>query len=156
MMDGGQSTELSASPADLIGFVQKLQQRPPANLAGLVWFRLPAPEDRRAWDMATWLQVMQGKSAVGKMDLQVEVTETPSLYNIFVSNAGAIDGSPPETLTIDAGCSSADGANGYQAEHQGDQIVLRNVHPALLHTNAQRLIGWVRCLSGKPVLHAEP
>jgi hypothetical protein len=46
---GGKRQELLADPLQLSQFAVALRADPPAHLAGLIWFRLPLANDRRAW-----------------------------------------------------------------------------------------------------------
>jgi Protein of unknown function (DUF3142) len=58
---GASAVELMASRTEVAALVGDLRDNSPANLVGIVWFRLPTDDDRRAWSIATWRAVMLGK-----------------------------------------------------------------------------------------------
>lgn len=55
----GQIQELTVAPQQIADFLQQLAQRPLPHLRGIIWFRLPLENDRRAWSMATLRAVIQ-------------------------------------------------------------------------------------------------
>jgi hypothetical protein len=46
---GGQRRELLADPQQLSRLATDMREDRPEHLAGLIWFRLPLANDRRAW-----------------------------------------------------------------------------------------------------------
>lgn len=48
-----ESEELFAKPEEVARFLEQLRRDHPANLKGIVCFRLPTVRDRRAWSLST-------------------------------------------------------------------------------------------------------
>ena len=60
--DPASGRELFATPLDVAAFLDTLRDDRPSHLTGLVWFRVPAAEDARAWSLETWHAVMDGRA----------------------------------------------------------------------------------------------
>ncbi|OZI31518.1 hypothetical protein CAL29_26865 [Bordetella genomosp. 10] len=146
--------ELVAQPAVLADFSARLRQRPPAGLAGLVWFRLPTDQDQRAWSLATWRAVLTGEPL--QTGLAPALAGTGATRDLLLVNRGNSDAPLPGIVRIAGDCAAADGINGYALERDGQGFYLRSIHDGLLRAHFQRNIGWLRCNDANPRLTLQP
>ncbi|MFC4278811.1 DUF3142 domain-containing protein [Achromobacter aloeverae] len=146
--------ELVAQPGILADFRARLQERPPAGLAGLVWFRLPTDQDQRAWSLATWRAVLTGQPL--RPELALILAGTGSTRDLLLVNRGNSDAALPGTIRIAGDCAAADGINGYALERDSDGLYLRSLREGLLRPHLQRNIGWLRCNDAHPRLTFQP
>ncbi|POZ60277.1 DUF3142 domain-containing protein [Chromobacterium alticapitis] len=152
----GLASELIAPPEQVMDFVKKMEAAPPRGLAGLVWFRLPTGQDRRAWSQSTWHAALARQPLFSKL----EITATPAasgLYDLWLSNSGNADAPLPAALRWPASCLAADGAGGYALDYDAAGMLLRRVQPGLLQPGAKRRTGWLRCpaLDPKKDIHVQ-
>ncbi|MGA2411987.1 MAG: DUF3142 domain-containing protein [Candidatus Binataceae bacterium] len=78
LLAGGDSAvELMASPREVAALVRDLGDDPPANLVGIVWFRLPTNDDRRAWSINTCRAVLQGRPLQSRVEATMTQSDTP-------------------------------------------------------------------------------
>ena len=152
---GDNSAELAADPAILANFVQKLASRPPATLAGLVWFRLPSGEDQRNWSPETWRAVLSGTAQFAAPTASLRLGDRPGLYEVVLSNPGEIDVRLPAKLSL-VGCTSGDGANGYDFSPEKNNFILLRHEDGLLTGKSSRIIGWTRCPLPNALFDVQP
>lgn len=155
--DPAAGRELLVTPRDITTFLDTLRDDPPPNLTGLVWFRVPTAEDERAWSLATWHAVMDGRALPPDIAAIVEPSATiPGLYDVYVNNRGNVDAMVPErvTLTSRGTCEAADSVAPYAMEKRRMAIEFRRVSPRLLARDRRTLIGWVRCPIEEIQVHA--
>ena len=60
LVGGASADELMAPPTQVAALLHDLERTPPAHLAGVVWFRLPAEGDARVWSLSTLQAVIRG------------------------------------------------------------------------------------------------
>jgi len=137
-----------------------VEAAPPPGLAGLIWFRLPTGDDRRAWSLSTWLAVLERKPLKGGLAVQLvpgQGNHAPA--DIRIDNAGNADAALPLRVRVnlaprDAASSgnvcSGDGINGYTLESDARGRYLRLGQAGLLRAGSSRTIGWLRCADGTP------
>jgi hypothetical protein len=136
--------ELQAEPEQVAGLIKALQQAPPPQLAGLIWFRLPLAGDRRAWPMATLQAVARGQPLRAK--LQLRIKQSGALSEVSLHNNGNLSIALPERLEISAEhCDSADGIGGYRLQDSRSSLLWLRQRPAQLAAGQQLAIGWARC-----------
>ncbi|MGA8132776.1 MULTISPECIES: DUF3142 domain-containing protein [Pseudomonas] len=141
---GGERRELLADPQQLATLAQQLRTTPPAHLAGLIWFRLPLPGDRRAWSLATLRAVARGEALSSQW--QVELSAHDGLYDIRLANVGNLDRPLPERVVLDAEqCDGVDGINGYTLQQTSKQLIFTRQSSARIAADGQRALGWARC-----------
>jgi hypothetical protein len=153
----GARLELFADPRAVEGLVQDLKKAPPANLRGLVWFRLPLPGDRRAWPLATIAAVIAGKPL--QADWQPDIGDGGNgAFDVMVRNAGNVEATLPASVDIGGtGCTDADALPGYRIEKGKDGSRFVRETSATLPATQARPIGWVRCTHLMPAdLHVHP
>lgn len=143
---GGQRRELLADPRQLSELATELRNDPPAHLAGLIWFRLPLANDRRAWSLATLRAVARGDALDSRLALKLSAQN--GLYDISVSNQGNLDSAWPERLTLAVkGCDGADALAGYALQQSPDLLTFTRVRDGRIAAGGQRAIGWARCVN---------
>jgi hypothetical protein len=141
---GGTRRELLAEPQQLNQLGRQLRHDPPAHLAGLVWFRLPLANDRRAWSLTTLRAVARGDALDSRLTLKLSAKE--GLYDISLGNQGNLDTAWPERLTLAVqGCDGADALAGYALQQSPDLLTFTRLHDGRIAAGGQRAIGWARC-----------
>ncbi|RVD77595.1 DUF3142 domain-containing protein [Pseudomonas koreensis] len=140
----GQRRELLADPLQLSTLAKALREDPPAHLAGLIWFRLPLPNDRRAWSLTTLRAVARGDALSSRLGLTF--SEHDGLYDIHLANPGNLDAAWPAQLRVKArGCEGADALAGYSLQQSADLLTFTRLRDGRLPAGGQRAIGWARC-----------
>jgi Protein of unknown function (DUF3142) len=140
----GQRRELLADPLQLSQLAKELREDPPAHLAGLIWFRLPLPNDRRAWSLTTLRAVAGGDALYSRLGLSF--SEHDGLYDIHLANPGNLDAPWPAQLRVKAsGCEGADALAGYSLQQSADLLTFTRLRDGRLPAGGQRAIGWARC-----------
>ena len=145
---GREASELIAAPADVAKLLASLRDDPPKGLAGIVWFRLPTTQDARAWSLPTWRAVMAGAPLKEMLAVFFQPGAVPGAADVVLRNDGEVDAQLPARIELPAGCSIADGVNGYVLAHQAGQPSLRRERDGWLRAHYQRAIGWARCGDG--------
>lgn len=142
---GGARRELLADPQHVATLVGQLRDKPPTHLAGLIWFRLPLPGDRRAWSLATLGAVARGEPLSSQW--RVELSPQAGLYDISLVNLGNLDRPLPERVTLKVeGCDGADGLNGYTLQQAPQHLVFSRQSSARIAAGGRRALGWARCI----------
>jgi hypothetical protein len=147
----GERRELNADPRAVAQLLRDLEHAHPANLSGVLWFRLPLPGDRRAWPLATLGAVIDARPLRPKLVADVHANGNGA-FDLQVSNRGTLETALPTQLEIDSpGCGDADALPGYRIEHAGFSLRFVRETDATLPASQTRALGWVRCpqLSGK-------
>ncbi|WP_223480219.1 MULTISPECIES: DUF3142 domain-containing protein [unclassified Pseudomonas] len=140
----GERRELLADPQQLSTLATQLRDDPPAHLAGLIWFRLPLVNDRRAWSLTTLRAVARGDALDSRLTLKLSAQD--GLYDVSISNQGNLDSAWPERLTLAArGCEGADALAGYALQQSPDLLTFTRLRDGRIPAGGQRAIGWARC-----------
>lgn len=140
----GKRRELLADPQQLSQLAKRLRNDPPLHLAGLIWFRLPLADDRRAWSLATLRAVARGDALESRLTLKL--SEHQGLYDIGLDNHGNLDNAWPERLTLRVkGCEGADALAGYTLQQGPDLLTFTRLREGRIAAGGQRAIGWARC-----------
>lgn len=140
----GERRELLADPQQLRTLGIELRADPPKHLAGLIWFRLPLANDRRAWSLTTLRAVARGDVLRGEWS--VKLSADNGLYDIAISNQGNLDSDWPERLTLAVqGCDGADALAGYTLQQSADLLTFSRLREGRIPSGGQRAIGWARC-----------
>jgi hypothetical protein len=141
---GGERRELLADPLQLSQLGKTLREDPPAHLAGLIWFRLPLANDRRAWSLTTLRAVARGDQLASQ--LGVTLSEREGLYDIRLDNPGNLDSAWPVRITLQVqSCEGADALAGYSLQQSPDLLTFTRLRAGRLPAGGQRAIGWARC-----------
>ena len=140
----GLRRELLADPQSLRTLGTELRDDPPEHLAGLIWFRLPLANDRRAWSLTTLRAVARADVLDSQLALQLSADN--GLYDIGISNQGNLDSPWPERLTLAvSGCEGADALAGYALQQRPDLLTFTRLRDGRIPAGGQRAIGWARC-----------
>ncbi|MNU50923.1 hypothetical protein D3C71_399040 [compost metagenome] len=140
----GERRELLADPQQLSKLATQLRNDPPAHLAGLIWFRLPLANDRRAWSLTTLRAVSRGDALDSRLALKLSADE--GLYDIAITNEGNLDSAWPERLTLAVqDCEGADALAGYALQQSPDLLTFTRLREGRIAAGGQRAIGWARC-----------
>jgi uncharacterized protein DUF3142 len=153
---GYAAVELMAPPQEVSLFLRGLERDPPAQLLGIVWFRLPTDDDSRAWSLDTWRAVIQGKPLQARIEVLVHNSDTPGMSNLVLINRGDVDAALPRTIELPDVCTLADGINGYTLAHNGSSLVFQQLHGGLLRSRHQQVIGWMRCAPDQGEIRVRP
>ncbi|EUB83601.1 DUF3142 domain-containing protein [Pseudomonas sp. GM30] len=140
----GQRRELLADPLQLSQLAKELREDPPAHLAGLIWFRLPLANDRRAWSLTTLRAVARGDALSSRFGLTF--SDHDGLQDIALRNVGNLDSAWPTRITVKASaCEGADALAGYSLQQSADLLTFTRLRDGRLPAGGQRAIGWARC-----------
>ena len=155
---GGQV--LAAEPEAVLHFLQAMERSGPANLAGIVWFRLPTDADTRAWSLSTWRAVMTGNLPPASVSARLVATDQAGAWTVSVANDGPVDAMLPRRVELAPDCEMADGANGFRlavARDRAGPLVLEASRAGeRLRAHRTRVIGWARCPQPGQELHVVP
>jgi hypothetical protein len=156
MVDPASAVELMAAPQDVASLLRRLESARPAQLAGIVWFRLPTDGDSRAWSLATWRAVIRGEALHAEIEAQAKAGGQAGLSELMLVNAGDLDAELPRRVALPGGCGIADGINGYGLAQADGGPVLERLQTGLLRGHHQQAIGWMRCGAGPGEIHVQP
>jgi len=141
---GGQRRELLADPQQLSRLATDMREDRPEHLAGLIWFRLPLANDRRAWSLSTLRAVARGDTLSSRLGLTF--SDHDGLQDIALRNVGNLDSAWPTRITVKASaCEGADGLAGYALQQSADLLTFTRLRDGRLPAGGQRAIGWARC-----------
>jgi Protein of unknown function (DUF3142) len=157
---GARVRELRADPEAVAGLVRAWtegEEARPALLQGILWYRLPTPDDELNWPWPTLAAVMHGRVPRGALAVRVHALE-PGLVEIEVVNTGdadlalegsdlaviarwraaAPDGPAPRVLALDA-------VGGFDARQAPGSVRLTALARASrLGPGERRLVSWIR------------
>lgn len=170
----GQRMQLHSDPQQLQTFLHWLNRQllkpSPAQLLGLIWFRLPLPEDRLSWPYAT-LAAVRWQQPLSS-ELLFSLSSGTGRYDVLVSNQGNLPASPGQIRQQaikqhfrGLHCLGGDSLAGLQWQQLAMPAGTAAMQPGLLHwqlrpagpANAapsatptlapgeQRLLGWLQC-----------
>ncbi len=139
--------ELRADPVAVSELLQALARAHPASFAGIVWFRLPSEDDRRAWSIATLHAVIAGTELKSDFGVRTQAA-IDGAADIVLANRGTLDASPPAVIEV-AGkeCAAADALDGFRVEKSAAGWRFFSTTDAILRAGHERRIGWARCTS---------
>jgi hypothetical protein len=134
-----------ADARQLAQLVQTWTQDRPANLTGLLWYRLPVSSDSMNWRWPTLAAVMKG--CVPKSSLRVDIPSgNPS--DIFLVNEGEQDEAMPSHIGVQwdgTNLVAADALNGFMLESASHRVIFTpTASGSMLAVGERRMIGWVR------------
>ena len=130
-------------PVTVSSLVAELRREPPRHLIGITWFRLPTPEDQRAWTLRTWQAVMAGK-ALRTLPLVVRFgADRTGAKDVYLQNGGDLDAKLPTEVSVSAGgCEFADALPPYELMQKTNEVRFRLTSDDMLPAGRERLVGW--------------
>jgi hypothetical protein len=143
-----------SDPAAMAGLVREWTADRPAELTGLLWYRLPSAADRLNWPGPALRAVMAGRAPRRELRAASRKTE-PGLTEIDLANPGEEDAAWPTPVTVRWDGSpllAADGLAGYRLDRNADRngargFLLRHETTAWdrpLRPGDRRQIAWLR------------
>jgi len=153
---GARQEEMRVAPQQVAQLLAAISQTPPPHLSGLVWFRLPLPDDRRAWSLSTLRAVIERRGLDAHLD--VAQRRNGTAVDLFLRNRGDVDASLPSQILVQASeCRAADALRGYTLEEMAGGWRFARSENEVLKPGAERAVGWVNCgIVDRVEWHADP
>ncbi|CAI1895087.1 Protein of uncharacterised function (DUF3142) [Serratia proteamaculans] len=143
----GTSRELTVAPQQVADFLHQLNTQATPHLRGIIWFRLPLADDRRAWSLATLRAVIENQPL--SVNWQVKFSPQPQqngLNDLIIHNNGPVDAPLPHEIVITASeCLAADAAGNYRLESEPQRQRFVLISGDQLRAGQSRPLGWLRC-----------
>jgi len=154
---GVRREELRVAPDEVAALLAALWRAPPSQLVGIVWFRLPLPEDRRAWSLATLRAVIAGRPLEPKF-AAVATPGPNGAVDLAIANLGEIDAAPDGLIDVGTSGCEGDALPGFHVdERDGRWRLVVDAGVGVLRAGRTRAAGWVRCANvSKVQWHARP
>ena len=139
--------ELRVDPRAVARLLAQLQHARPPQLAGIVWFRLPSEDDRRAWSTATLHAVIARNALRADVVARAEPGDAGE-SEVVLANHGTLDATLPVSIDVDAAdCTAADALSGFSVQRTPNGWQFFRETDAILRAQHQRRVGWLRCAS---------
>lgn len=139
-----------SDPAAMAGLVRGWTAERPAELVGVLWYRLPVAGDRLNWTAPTLAAVMAGREPRGDL-LAVSREPEPGLVEIDLVNEGEGEAPWPTPVRVrwrDDTFLAADGLGGYRMRRESEREVLLERTDtsagAASRPGERRVIAWLR------------
>lgn len=147
--------EVRSDPAAMASLLDTWSRHRPANLTGVLWFRLPCDGDRRAWRWPTLDAVLAGR--VPRPAVRAEVRRRDGgLLEVELVNAGDADAPMPSCVgarSAGGRIVAADGLRGFTMVPHGDALVELRPRPGRWLAAGDRVtIAWLRVVGGTEVV----
>ncbi len=140
--------EMRADSSAIAGVVREWSEQRPAQMTGIIWYRLPIAGERLNWPWEALSMVLAGR--VPHSDLRAEArSASPALVEVELFNAGTADHVSPVTVALQwrkGWVVSSDGLAGFESVDAGPQAIefRRNGPLPQLGPGKRRMVGWVR------------
>lgn len=152
---------LRADPGAIAGLVSGWKRDRPACMIGVIWYRLPAPDDALNWRLSTLRAVMSGQTPVAHLRGVVRQTQR-RIYTVELVNEGNADASLATVVRVrgaGAAAIASDALGGFVLDRgrDRDELVFRAgaaVAGQILSPGERVAIGWLRLNEDKEV-HAD-
>jgi hypothetical protein len=144
--DGLRLREARSDPAAAAGLVREWTRERPAELVGILWYRLPVEGDRLNWTAPALRAVMAGRAPRGAVRVAVRAPE-PGLVEIDLLNPEDGETATPSPVSVgwrDGALLAMDGLAGYQAVQDKGIVRLERRRPGWLRPGERRTIAWLR------------
>jgi hypothetical protein len=139
-----------SDPAVLAALIRDWTLDRPAELAGVLWYRLPVEGDRLNWSWPALRAVMAGREPHGKVRADVRAPE-PGLAEIDLFNEGDDESALPAFIRVrwkGGTFLAADGLAGYQMQPpERNGLSLARPRPGWLRPGERRTVAWLRFAS---------
>ena len=151
---GGSVRTLGADPAALADLIHGWQDRHPAALQGVIWYRLPVPGDRLNWTARTLWAVAAGRRPQTRLTLQFTRNSADGPCELRLRNDGDADAPLPTSIAVHCATVplAVDAVGGYELRQNAgsaQELVFLartplQVEPRTLPPDASLEFGWVR------------
>lgn len=139
--------ELRANSRDMASLVARWAEEHPKALTGIIWFRMPVPEDSLNWPWLELAAVMEGRPPRMEWSLSPVVNDN-GLVEIVAENRGESEASLPTVIRADWSLSrliAADGLNSFTLEETNpDNLTLTSNRHLTLAPGRSRVLAWLR------------
>lgn len=141
--------EVRADPVAMAGLVRWLRTHRPKRSRGIIWYRLPLPEDRLSWNEQTWQAVMRGRAPMAKAEWDLKKS-ADGLIEVAIRATGDADSVLDRPIALhwrQARLIAADGLAGFTPERTAPASVRLqppNQPPPRLAPGQRLAIGWLR------------
>jgi len=139
-----------SDPDTMAGLVREWTANRPAELAGILWYRLPNAADRLNWPWPAFRAVLAGRSPRRALRLEPRRIE-PGLVEVGLANSGEADALWPTPVTVTwagAPLLACDGLAGYRvrAASRREIRLERDQTPwdHRFRPGERRLVAWLR------------
>ncbi len=138
---------LRSDPIALADLVRKWEGDHPAELTGLIWYRLPIANDQMNWRMVTLMKVASGTEPTRKVSIRAS-GEQPT--DLVLENSGEMDEPLPARIDLtwqSAKLISSDALRGFSLQNRTGTSISLQREPGYdrmrLPPGEQRNIGWL-------------
>ncbi|MFT5471267.1 MAG: hypothetical protein ACI8UO_006400 [Verrucomicrobiales bacterium] len=140
-----------ASPDDCADLITGWSKSRPALMTGIIWYRLPTPDDRMNWPESTLQIVMSGRQPESKLVGSLE-TSAEGYANVLLKNVGEQPAPLPDSFRVrtDSPIVAGDGGGlfAFSMSEDGSEAMFRreetNVDPLPLPVGKSATLGWIR------------
>lgn len=144
----GERQALLSRPEEVADFLSWLQGQSLPQLKGIVWFRLPLPDDQRSWPLPTLQALTRGETLTAT--LHTELKAEQGRFDIVLRNTGNLSAQLPDKLSFRGlQCLGGDAQHGYQWQQQGSDWWLQRKQTTADTTQIApqqaRTVAWIRC-----------
>jgi len=144
----GERQALLSRPEAVADFLSWLRTQSLPQLKGIVWFRLPLPDDQRSWPLPTLLALARGEALAAK--LHTELQPEQGRFDIVLRNSGNLSAQLPDKLSFRGlQCLGGDAQHGYQWQQQDSDWYLQRKQTMADTTEVApqqaQTIAWLRC-----------
>lgn len=148
---------LRSDPLAMAQLVRSFAADRPANMTGIIWYRLPTQDDRLNWRAVTLSTVMSGQAP--RRELTALVRQTGAgLYEVELTNVGQAAVPLKVALTArwnEAKLLSADAIGGFERVSRSDTEIVFAALPEValqdLAPGESKVVGWLRLSDDKEV-----
>ena len=144
---------LGADASALAGLLKTWNAARPAELTGVLWFRLPLATDAHNWRWPTLRTLIRGGTPQPALSARARLDPSGKLCDLTLNNTGDADATPPSSVTVrwqNSTCEAGDPLAGY-AMTAGDSCAVfrpRGAAPAtarrVIRPGQSLALGWLR------------
>lgn len=151
---GAQYVMAGADQQELAALVKQWTLDRPANMRGIVWYRMPVDSDRMNWTWQTLSLVRKGEVPVRKLSISVEEV-SPGLFEVSLVNGSVMRENWPKRVEISFKqglLMGGEGSNGYAFGRHGEggaELKWSAADPRPMLPESSLKIGWLRVEDGK-------
>ncbi len=147
--------ELRAEPSQMAMLVSQWARAHPANMQGIIWYRLPTSDDTMNWHWRTLQAVMAGQSPAAALSAEIQVAKD-GVADVVVVNTGSEDADMDVVVNVDwadGQLIAADALAGFEKRPSQTANQLEFAGKLRLRPAQRKTIGWIR-LSENREVHA--